>query len=253
MAKAAAHRASTPAKAAPKRPSARRSTTHSTRRSAETAYDEPRTARRSAAEPHDEPHDEPSRMTHRSARAQPEASASDDMAAARMPKMLTPEHAIEFYKANARMALDVINAAIEGTEKLRRKQLEGVEQARAFQTRHARTAAQATDPQSLVALGQDAAKEAFEQSMHYWGEMFELIVEMQKRLFTLIEEQSQGLPGMPEAKAAMAMMPDLRQMQNVVSAMQGVMTSGTSAFEGMQRVMRDFSRAAQGGVQGSQR
>ena len=31
-----------------------------------------------------------------------------------------------------------------------------------------------------------------------------------------------GVPGVKEAKAAMALMPDLRQMQKVVSAMQGV-------------------------------
>ena len=51
----------------------------------------------------------------------------------RMAKMLTPEQAIELYKANARMALDVINAAIESTAKLRRLQFEGEEQAREMQ------------------------------------------------------------------------------------------------------------------------
>ncbi len=59
-----------------------------------------------------------------------------------------------------------------------------------------------------------------ERSLAYWGEMFDLIVEMQKRLFTLIEEQAEGLPGVKQAKAAMQMMPDLGPMQNVVEAMQ---------------------------------
>ena len=116
-----------------------------------------------------------------------------------------------------------------------------------------RSAAQVTDPQSLVALGQGAAQEALEKSMHYWGEMFELIVEIQKRLFTLIEEQTQGVPGVKEARAAMALMPDLGQMQKVVSAMQGVMSSGGNAFESMQRVMGDFARLAQGGMSGGRR
>ena len=168
----------------------------------------------------------------------------------KMPKMLTPEQAMEMYKANARMALDVINAAIEGTERLRRKQFEGEEQARAFQKKHVRAAQQATDPQSLMALGQGAAREALETSMHYWGEMFALIVEIQKRLFALIEEQTQGVPGVKEAKAAMALMPDLGQMHKVVSAMQGVISSGGSAFESMQRVMGDFTRLAQGSMRG---
>jgi phasin family protein len=170
----------------------------------------------------------------------------------KMPKMLTPEQAIEMYKANARMALDVINAAIEGAERLRRKQFEGEEQAREFQKKHVRAAGQATDPQSLMALGQGAAQEALEKSMHYWGEMFDLIVEIQKRLFALIEEQTQGVPGVKEAKAALALMPDLGQMQKVVSAMQGVVSSGGSAFESMQRVMGDFARLAQGSM-GSRR
>jgi hypothetical protein len=92
-----------------------------------------------------------------------------------------------------------------------------------------------------------------EKSMHYWGEMFDLIVEIQKRLFTLIEDQMQGVPGVKEAKAAMSMMPDLRQMQNVVSAMQGVVTSGGSAFESMQKVMGDFAKMAQNSMPGMRR
>jgi hypothetical protein len=72
--------------------------------------------------------------------------------------------------------------------------------------------------------------------------MFDLVVEMQKRLFALMENQMSGVPGVKQAKAAMAMMPDMTQMQNVVSAMQGVMSSGGSAFESMQKVMGDFAR-----------
>jgi len=42
---------------------------------------------------------------------------------------MTPEQAFELYKANAKMALDVINAAIENTAKMRRLQFEGEEEA----------------------------------------------------------------------------------------------------------------------------
>jgi len=171
---------------------------------------------------------------------------------AKMAKMMTPEQAIELYKTNAKMALDIINAAIDTTAKLRKKQFEGEEEARAFQKKHVRSVGEANDPQSLMAASQGAAKEAMEKSMHYWGEMFELIVEIQKRLFTLIEEQAQGVPGVKEARAAMALMPDLGQMQKVVSAMQGVVSSGGNAFESMQRVMGDFARLA-GGMSGGRR
>ena len=82
--------------------------------------------------------------------------------------------------------------------------------------------------------------------MAYWGQMFELVVEIQKRLFTLMENQMSDVPGVKQAKAAMAMMPDLTKMQNVVSAMQGVMSSGGSAFESMQKVMGDFARLSSG-------
>jgi hypothetical protein len=51
----------------------------------------------------------------------------------------------------------------------------------------------------------------------------------------------------------MAMMPDLRQTQNLVKAMQGVMSSGGSAFESMQRVIGDFTRMAQQTVPGMKR
>jgi phasin family protein len=198
-------------------------------------------------------------------KASPKAAAATAMggfAAPRMPdfsemgkmaKMMTPEQAIELYKTNAKLALDIINAAIDSTARLRKKQFEGEEEARAFQKKHARSVGEAKDAQSLMAASQGAAQEAMEKSMHYWGEMFELIVEMQKRLFALIDEQMAGVPGVKEAKAAMAMMPDLRQMQNVVSAMQGVVTSGGSAFETMQRVMGDFTKLAQSSMPGMRR
>ena len=165
---------------------------------------------------------------------------------AQMAKMMTPDQAIELYKANAALALAVINAAIEGASRVRRKQLEGEEEAREFQRKHAHSAAQARDPQALVAAGQGAAQEAVERSMRYWSEMFELIVEIQKRVFTLIDEQMEGVPGVRETRAAMALLPDMRQMQKVVSAMQGVVSSGESTFASMQRVMSDFANLAQG-------
>jgi phasin family protein len=170
-----------------------------------------------------------------------------------MAKMMTPEQAIELYKANAALALEVINTAIEGTAQLRRKQLEGAAQASEFQHRHAQSAAQARDPRALVAAGQGAAQEAMERSLRYWSEMFDLIVEIQRRLFTLMEEQMEGVPGVKETRAAMAMLPDMGQMQKVVSAMQGVVSSGESTFASMQRVMGDFAKLAQAGMPGGRR
>jgi phasin family protein len=160
----------------------------------------------------------------------------------KMAKVLTPEQAFDLYRANARMALDVIDAAIESTAKLRKHQFAGEEEARSMQKKALRHAAEATDPQTFMAAGQSVTQEAVEKAMRYWGEMFDMIVEMQKRLFALMEEQMAGVPGAKEAKAAMAMMPDLRQAQNLVKAMQGVMSSGGSTFESMQRVMGDFTR-----------
>jgi len=171
----------------------------------------------------------------------------------KMGEMMTPEQAMGLYKANAALALDVINAAIEGTSRLRKKQFEGEEEAREFQRKHAKSAAQARDPQALVAAGQGAAQEAMERSLRYWGEMFDLIVEIQKRLFTLMEDQMEGVPGVKETRAAMAMLPDMGQMQKVISAMQGVVSSGESTFASMQRVMGDFAKLAQSSMPGMRR
>ena len=161
---------------------------------------------------------------------------------AKYAKTLTPEQAFEMYRTNAKLALEVIENALESTAKVRKLQFEGEERARSMQRKTARSAAEAADVQSLMAVGQSAAQEAVEQSMQYWGQMFELIVEVQKRLFALMENKTANLPGAKEAKAAMAMLPDLTKMQNVVSAMQGLMSSGGSAFEQMQKVMGDLSR-----------
>jgi phasin family protein len=176
-------------------------------------------------------------------------SAMPDFAElAKSAKLMTPAQAIELYKANAALALSIINTAIEGTARLHRKQLEGEQEAREFQQRHAKQAAQARDAQALVAAGQGAAQEAMERSIRYWSEMFDLIVEIQKRLFALLEEQADSVPGVKETRAAMAMLPDMTQMRKVVEAMQGVVSSSGSAFESMQRVMNDFTKLAQTGA-----
>ena len=171
----------------------------------------------------------------------------------KMTKLLTPQQAFELYRANAKMALDVINASIEGTAKLRKLQYEGEEEARSMQKKAVRHAAEASDAQSLMAAGQAVTQEAVEKAMQYWGQMFEMIVEIQKRLFALMEQQMGDMPGAKEAKAALAMMPDLSQTQNLVKAMQGVMSSGGSAFDSMQRVMGDFARMAQQSMPGVRR
>ena len=181
----------------------------------------------------------------KSAAKAPEMFALPDAAQlAKYAKTLTPEQAFELYRANAKLALDVIDAAIESTAKMRRLQFEGEETARTFQKKVARRAAEAGDVPTLMAAGQSVSQEAIERSMAYWGQMFDLVVEIQKRLFTLMEDQMSGVPGVKQAKAAMAMMPDMTQMKNVVSAMQGVMSSGGSAFESMQKVMGDFARVS---------
>jgi phasin family protein len=172
---------------------------------------------------------------------------------ARMANMLTPEQAIDLYKANAKLALDVINAAIDSTARMRKLQFEGEESARELGRRTARDAAEAKDAQSLVAVSQEAGREAMEKSLAYWGEMFDLIVEMQKRLFTLIQDQAEGLPGVKQAKAAMALMPDLGPMKNVVSAMQGMIGSGSGAFTSMQKMMADMAKMAQSTMPGVKR
>ena len=172
---------------------------------------------------------------------------------AKMAKVLTPEQAFELYKTNAKMALDIINAAIENTTKLRKLQFAGEEEARSMQRKALRHAAEASDPQSLMAASQSVTQESVDKAMRYWGEMFDMIVEMQKRLFSLMEEQMAGVPGAKEAKAALAMMPDMRQAQNLVKAMQGVMSSGGNAFESMQKVMGDFTRMAQQSMPGMKR
>ena len=191
------------------------------------------------------------------AKSPPKASAFPGAAnlgnLSKMAKVLTPQEAFELYRANAKMALEVINAAIESTAKVRKLQFAGEEEARSMQQRAARHAAEASDPQSLMAAGQAVSQEAVEKAMQYWSQMFDMIVEIQKRLFTLVEQQMAGVPGAKEAKAALAIMPDLGQTKNLVKAMQDVMSSGGSALGSMQRVMGDWARMAQQSMPGAPR
>src|SRR4030095_1660765 len=112
---------------------------------------------------------------------------------AKYAKTLTPQQAFELYRANAKLALEVIENAIESTAKVRKLQFEGEERARSMEKKTARSAAEADDVPSLMAVGQSAAQEAIENSMQYWGQMFELISEIQKRLFTMLETQTANL------------------------------------------------------------
>ena len=174
----------------------------------------------------------------------PSAKQLADMS--KMASMLTPEQVIELYKANAKMALDVINAAIDSTAKLRKLQFEGEEEARAIQRKAVKSAAEARTAQGLMEAGQGVAQEALQKSMHYWSEMFDLITEIQKRLFSLMETQMEGAPGM-------AMMPDVSRMKNVVTAMQGLVSSGGSTFGSMQKMLGDMTRMAQSAIPGMKR
>jgi hypothetical protein len=176
------------------------------------------------------------------ARAARKPATPDLASLARQAKILTPEQAIALYKANARMALDVINAALESSARVQKLSLAGVDEVRAFGARQARNVAAARTPDAVVAAGQVAARDAIEHAMGYWSQMFDLIVEIQKRLFTLIEAQVGDAPGVKEARAAMAMMPDMSQAQNVIRALQGVVSSSSGAVESMQKVIADLAR-----------
>src|SRR4029078_7255300 len=84
-----------------------------------------------------------------SSTASASAAMPDAAQFAKFAKMMTPEQAVELYKANARMELDIMNAAVESTEKMQRLQFEGEEQARSMHKKAARHAAEADDAQSL--------------------------------------------------------------------------------------------------------
>ncbi|MGH8713584.1 MAG: hypothetical protein ACREYB_06230 [Casimicrobiaceae bacterium] len=78
----------------------------------------------------------------------------------KMAKLITPEQAFELYRANAKIALEVINAALESTARMRRLQFEGEEDARSMQKKAVRHVAEAGDAQALVAAGQTVTQEA---------------------------------------------------------------------------------------------
>ncbi|MDQ6620585.1 MAG: phasin family protein [Pseudomonadota bacterium] len=185
--------------------------------------------------------------------ANPFAAFADPAQLAKLKALMTPEQAFELYRQNARLALEIIDASIESTAKLRKLQFASEEEARNMHKRAARRAAEAENPQALMATSQNVSQEAVQSAMAYWGQMFELIVEMQKRLFLIMDNQVADVPGVKQAKAAMGMLPDLSQAQNLVQAMQGVFASGGTAFESMQRVMGDFTRMAQNAVPGAKR
>jgi phasin family protein len=175
-----------------------------------------------------------------------ETPSSRASAMAAQAKIMTPEEAFKMYRANAKIALEIIDAAIEETAKLRRFQFQGEEVARTMQKRAARDVVEADDPQSMLAAGQVATRDAMQRAMNYWREMFDLVAQIQKRLFSLIEAQMAGVPGVKETKAALTMLPDMSQAQNLVNALQGIMSSGGATFTSMQKAMGDLTRFAQG-------
>ena len=167
----------------------------------------------------------------------------------KMAKMMTPAQAMDLYKANAKMALDVINAAIENTTRLRRLQFEGEEQARAMGRKAHEARRRGRQPQrDDGGRARAASQEAMEHAMRYWGQMFEMIVEMQKRLFVMMEDQMAGVPGVKEAKAAMSMMPDMRRRRTSSRRCRASISSGGNRVrvdaEGHGRLRADGARHA---------
>ena len=171
----------------------------------------------------------------------------------KMAKMMTPEQAIDLYKANAKIALDVINAAIENTARLRKKQFEAEEEARAFQKKHARNVGRSEG--CAVADGRFAGRRA---GGH--GEVDALLgrdvrADRRDAEATVLADRGadvrrprrQGGEGGDGDDAGPAADAERR------SAMQGVVSSGGSAFETMQRVMGDFAKLAQGSMPGMRR
>ena len=111
----------------------------------------------------------------------------------KMAKMMTPEQAIDLYKANTKIALDIINAASKALPRCAscnskaRSRLARWDEGGA--TRSGSGESECADgggPDRLAGGGQSA--------MRYWGQMFELVVDMQKRLFTLMEGQMPACP-----------------------------------------------------------
>ena len=144
----------------------------------------------------------------------------------RMANLMTPDQAIELYKANAKMALDVINAAIDNTAKLRKLQFEGEESAREFGRKAARNAAEAKDAQSLMSRAarnrpRGAGEEHGLLARHVRADRRDPEAPVRAD-----RGAGQGMPGVKQAKAAMQMMPDLGPMKNVVDAMQRIVGSG---------------------------
>src|SRR5882672_11089799 len=78
----------------------------------------------------------------------------------KIAKGMTPEQAFDLYRTNAKMALDIINTAIENTAKLRKHQFAGEEEARSMQKKVLRHAAEASDPQALMAASQTVTQES---------------------------------------------------------------------------------------------
>lgn len=189
------------------------------------------------------------RATAASSRA-PAFALPDPAQFAKLAKVATPEQIIELYKANCKAALDIINATLEGTAKMRKLQYEGEEHARAMQQRTAKSIAGASHPNELMAVGSGYTQEAAQKAMQYWSEMFEVAIDMQKRLFGLMEEQMRGVPGFAQLKAATGMMPELGQAHQVVSAMQALLTQGNSAYAAMTKVVNDMTRTAQQNMRG---
>jgi len=155
---------------------------------------------------------------------------------------MTPEQAFELYKANAKMALDVINAAIENTA----KDAQGCSSRRRGSAIHAEKGdpSRGGSERSAVAGrgGSERDTGSGREAMQYWQQMFEMIVEMQKPPFcadgrtdvrACPGKGSQGGDGDDARRPAGA---------KPVKAMQGVMSSGGSAFTSMQRVMGDLTR-----------
>jgi hypothetical protein len=146
----------------------------------------------------------------------------------------------DFYRANLKAAGDATRASLEGSARLRKKQLEHIDEALVT---HARLVAEihaAKDIEALIAASGKLAGAQYRSLIGYWNAIYEAIGENQAELSRLAQSQVEQLRGDIDGTLAAAQVVPVP----VLAALQPLMEVASSAYALTARATAEATKLA---------
>jgi phasin family protein len=149
-------------------------------------------------------------------------------------------HSFDSYRATLKASCDATRASLEGTARLRTKQLECIDDALIAHTRVVAEINAAKNMEELTAASGKLASGQFESLIAYWNGIFESIGESQADVARMVQTQTEQVRD--KLQHALAAAPDAPAP--IMAALQPLMAVASSAYALTARATEEAARLA---------